>query len=129
MTSEGEMEAPDVKTKEGAPSKAQRKTSRKQPNILEASSLGLIIYAPESNRYPQTVTLDHISSGIKSKRYKFVYNIKRPEAEIWHLIEKQRIRFSEADLKVVQDETFRKIRQGQESPQQQQSIKKPTWNR
>ena len=132
MTSEGEADAADMRTPEGASSRASKKTTRKTPQVLDASALGLVIYTQESNKYPQTVTLEHISSNIKTRKYKFTYNVKRPEAEIWHLIEKQRIRFTDADLKIVPDDMFRKIRQGQElSPQQQQQLPKKSvpWHR
>ena len=129
-TSGVETELLDGKSRGGEPVREQRKPTKK-PQTIDAPSLGLVIYAPESHRYPKTLTMDDISSGIKSKKYKFVYTAKRPEQEIWHLIEKHKVRFTEADFKTVHDDAFRKIRQGPElSPQQAQHIKKPTtWNR
>ena len=66
---------------------------------MEPSSLGLSIYAFETHKYPKTITLEEISAFIKSKKYKYVYNTKRTENEIWNLIEKQRIKFIELELK------------------------------
>ena len=81
---------------------------------LVASNMGLKIHAGESNKFPQKVTYEEIIEGVKRGRYKITYTDKRTETEILALLEKQKIKLSNEDFKVVPDDIFRKIRQGKE---------------
>ena len=108
------------------------KTQRKEKHIpITAVSYGIKIYAPESKKFPSKIKYEEITEGLKTKKYKLTYSVKKPETEIMDLIENLKIKFTETDLITVPDDVFKKIRTGQEqSPQQQQTVKKaPPWNR
>ena len=92
---------------------------------------GIKIYAPESKPFPSIVKYEDVAEGIKQKHYEITYSVKKQEQDVISLIENQRIKFQDSDLQLVSDETFKKIRQGQEpSPQQQPTSKKqPLWHK
>ena len=94
---------------------AKSKEKRESPSIeLVAVNMGLKLHAGESNRFPQKVTYEEIVEGLKKVKYKITYTEKRSEMEVLALLEKQRIKLSNDDFKVVPDNVFRKIRKGKE---------------
>ena len=116
----------------GARPKTQRpaKQLERTPSIISAKLYGIKVYAPETKTFPKAIKYEDIIEGLKNKKYKVTFKVKKSETEIIELIEQQKVKFSEGDFTVVPDDVFKKIRQGQEqSPQQQQTTKKPTWNK
>ena len=92
---------------------------------LDARSLGLKIYAGESNRFPEAVQYEDLVEGIKKNKYKMTYSDKRTETEIMGLLDKRKIKISSEDLKVVPEDVFRKVRQGKEQTPPSKHPKKP----
>ena len=63
-------------------------------------------------------TIDYVREilyGIKTRKYKYTYSIKKPALEILGILEGRKIKFSEGDLKELSYKSFRKIHQGKES--------------
>ena len=52
--------------------------------------------------------------GIKNGIYKFTYSARRSEQEILSIIERKKVKLFEDDLKVISEDSFRKIRGAKE---------------
>ena len=55
-----------------------------------------------------------ILEGIRNGNYKYKYTARKTDQEIINLIEKKKVKLFEDDLKVIPDDSFRKVRGGKE---------------
>ena len=70
------------RTEEAKPKEQREKKGQE----TEAKSLGLKIYAAESNRFPDPVTYEELVEGTKKGKYKITYTEKKTESEIISMI-------------------------------------------
>ena len=105
-----------------------REQREKKLQGVEASTLGLKVFAAATNKFPENPTYEEIVEGAKSGKYKITYTVKKTESEIIGMIIKKTAKITEEELKVVPDDVFRKIRQGREHTPPSKLIKN-VWHK
>ena len=51
--------------------------------------------------------------GIRKGTYKYTYTARKSDQETLQLVEKKKIKLFEDDLKIISDESYRKVRGGE----------------
>ena len=102
----------------------ERESQVKKTTEIEGKTLGLQIITAESRPFPKQVTYEMIMERIKAGDYKFTYTAKKTDQEILQMIEKKKVKIFEDDLKIISDESFRKVRGGKEPTPPSKQTKK-----
>ena len=67
------------------PEKTEREPKEKRAvkrSLIDATTYGIKIYAPESKPFPSIVKYEDVAEGIEQKHYKLTYNIKKQEQDV-----------------------------------------------
>lgn len=85
-----------------------------QMETLKGAEIGLQIHTSKSVGWPKsTLTLKQITKNLREGKYKFTYKYNRiKEEDIMKMITKNCIEITQDCFSIVDDGTFRKIRQG-----------------
>ena len=87
-----------------------------------------MVHAPQTKPFPDSITYEHLKEFIIKDKYKITYTADKTIEEIKDLIKHNHLQFQEDNLKINEDASFKKIRQGKEdkSPLKKLQNKKTT---
>ena len=96
--------------------KEQRETISKPKQTIPtpAKELGITVYTSKSNPFPKIITYQILKENIKNETYKITFTANKTIEEVKQMIENDKMKFVDNDLKIVDDSTFRKIRTGKD---------------